>query len=191
MAADTPHSHDKAARLGTVRDATARARARDHPDRKGICRSRPRSTDHRDLSKPRSARISARASSPAPGRSRFKQPCWRMRPRRSVRSATSSRVGEHLIAVENTPKRHNMVVCTLCSCYPWEVLGLPPVWYKSSPYRSRAVIDPSGVLADFGVTLPPETEIRVWDSPPRPAFWCCRCGPRAPKAGARRSLLSW
>jgi nitrile hydratase subunit alpha len=70
----------------------------------------------------------------------------------------------HLIAVENTPQRHNMIVCTLCSCYPWEVLGLPPVWYKSSPYRSRAVIDPRGVLADFGVTLPAETEIRVWDS---------------------------
>ncbi len=63
------------------------------------------------------------------------------------------RVGDHLIAVENTPKLHNMIVCTLCSCYPWDVLGLPPVWYKSSPYRSRAVIDPRGVLADFGVTL--------------------------------------
>ncbi len=68
------------------------------------------------------------------------------------------------IAVENTPQRHNMVVCTLCSCYPWEVLGLPPVWYKSAPYRSRAVKDPRGVLADFGVTLPKDTEIRVWDS---------------------------
>jgi nitrile hydratase len=75
-----------------------------------------------------------------------------------------SRVGDHLVAVENTPKRHNMVVCTLCSCYPWEVLGLPPVWYKSAPYRSRAVKDPRGVLADFGVTLPEDTEIRVWDS---------------------------
>jgi nitrile hydratase len=70
----------------------------------------------------------------------------------------------HLVAVENTPRRHNIVVCTLCSCYPWEVLGLPPVWYKSAPYRSRAVIDPRGVLADFGVTLPAEAEIRVWDS---------------------------
>ena len=75
-----------------------------------------------------------------------------------------SRVGDHLIAVENTPQRHNMIVCTLCSCYPWEVLGLPPVWYKSAPYRSRAVSDPRGVLADFGVALPAETEIRVWDS---------------------------
>ncbi len=75
-----------------------------------------------------------------------------------------SPVGDHLVAVENTPRRHNMIVCTLCSCYPWEVLGLPPVWYKSAPYRSRAVKDPCGVLADFGVKLPKETEIRVWDS---------------------------
>jgi nitrile hydratase len=73
-------------------------------------------------------------------------------------------VGDHLVAVENTPKIHNMVVCTLCSCYPWDVLGLPPVWYKSAPYRSRAVKDPRGVLADFGVDLPTGTEIRVWDS---------------------------
>jgi nitrile hydratase len=76
----------------------------------------------------------------------------------------ASPVGSHLIAVENTPGVHNMVVCTLCSCYPWEVLGLPPVWYKSAPYRSRAVRNPKGVLADFGVTLPPDTAIRVWDS---------------------------
>jgi nitrile hydratase subunit alpha len=76
----------------------------------------------------------------------------------------ASRVGDHLVAVENTPQRHNMIVCTLCSCYPWEVLGLPPTWYKSAPYRSRAVIDPRGVLADFGVKLPEATEIRVWDS---------------------------
>jgi nitrile hydratase subunit alpha len=75
-----------------------------------------------------------------------------------------SRVGDHLVAAENTPATHNMVVCTLCSCYPWEMLGLPPIWYKSAPYRSRAVKDPRGVLADFGVTLPKETEIRVWDS---------------------------
>lgn len=75
-----------------------------------------------------------------------------------------SRTGDHLVVVENTPARHNMVVCTLCSCYPWEMLGLPPVWYKAAPYRSRAVKDPRGVLADFGVSLPKETEIRVWDS---------------------------
>lgn len=76
----------------------------------------------------------------------------------------AGRQGEHLVAVENKPDRHNMVVCTLCSCYPWPVLGLPPVWYKSAPYRAKAVIDPRGVLADFGVQLPAETEIRVWDS---------------------------
>jgi nitrile hydratase len=70
----------------------------------------------------------------------------------------------HLIAVENTPQLHNMVVCTLCSCYPWDVLGLPPVWYKSAAYRSRTVMDPRGVLADFGVTLAADCEIRVWDS---------------------------
>ncbi|HWL80710.1 MAG TPA: nitrile hydratase subunit alpha [Roseomonas sp.] len=74
------------------------------------------------------------------------------------------RQGEHMVAVENTPEEHNLVVCTLCSCYPWPVLGLPPVWYKSAAYRSRAVIDPRGVLADFGVTLPETTRIRVWDS---------------------------
>jgi nitrile hydratase len=75
-----------------------------------------------------------------------------------------SRVGDHLIAVENTPATHNMIVCTLCSCYPWEVLGLPPVWYKSAPYRSRAVNDPRGVLADFGLSLARDVQIRVWDS---------------------------
>jgi nitrile hydratase len=75
-----------------------------------------------------------------------------------------SRVGEHLVAVENTPQTHNMVVCTLCSCYPWDLLGLPPVWYKSTPYRSRTVKDPRGVLRDFGVALPATMQIRVWDS---------------------------
>jgi nitrile hydratase len=75
-----------------------------------------------------------------------------------------SLVGSHLIAVENTPQTHHMVVCTLCSCYPWEVLGLPPVWYKSAPYRTRAVIDPKGVLAEFGVKLPLDAELRIWDS---------------------------
>jgi nitrile hydratase len=76
----------------------------------------------------------------------------------------TGRQGEHMVAVENNADEHNMVVCTLCSCYPWAVLGLPPVWYKSAPYRSRAVIDPRGVLAEFGVTLPETTRIRVWDS---------------------------
>ena len=74
------------------------------------------------------------------------------------------RQGEHMVVVENTPERHNMVVCTLCSCYPWPVLGLPPTWYKSAPYRSRVVRDPRGVLAEFGVTLPDAMEIRIWDS---------------------------
>ncbi|WP_370155502.1 nitrile hydratase subunit alpha [Ferrovibrio sp.] len=74
------------------------------------------------------------------------------------------RQGEHMVAVENTAGIHNMVVCTLCSCYPWPVLGLPPVWYKSAPYRSRAVMDPRGVLQDFGVILPADKQIRVWDS---------------------------
>lgn len=76
----------------------------------------------------------------------------------------SGRQGEHMVALECTPQQHHMVVCTLCSCYPWPVLGLPPTWYKSAPYRSRAVKDPRGVLAEFGVTLPASTAIRVWDS---------------------------
>jgi nitrile hydratase len=76
----------------------------------------------------------------------------------------SGRQGEHMVVVENTPTVHNVVVCTLCSCYPWPVLGLPPVWYKSAPYRSRAVIDPHGVLREFGVEVPDDVEVRVWDS---------------------------
>jgi nitrile hydratase subunit alpha len=76
----------------------------------------------------------------------------------------SGRQGEHMVAVENTPHVHNLVVCTLCSCYPWAVLGLPPTWYKSAPYRARAVKDPRGVLREFGVELPESTQIRIWDS---------------------------
>ena len=76
----------------------------------------------------------------------------------------TGRQGEHIVAVENTPAQHNLVVCTLCSCYPWPVLGLPPTWYKSAPYRARAVKDPRGVLAEFGVHLPATTAVRVWDS---------------------------
>ena len=76
----------------------------------------------------------------------------------------AGRQGEDMVVLENTPGLHNMVVCTLCSCYPWPVLGLPPMWYKSAPYRSRVVIDPRGVLAEFGVTLPEDVDIRVWDS---------------------------
>jgi nitrile hydratase len=76
----------------------------------------------------------------------------------------TGRQGEHMQAVFNTPETHNLVVCTLCSCYPWTVLGLPPVWYKSPPYRSRAVIDPRGVLEEFGLSLPADRKVRVWDS---------------------------
>ncbi|MGE4612511.1 MAG: nitrile hydratase subunit alpha [Paracoccaceae bacterium] len=76
----------------------------------------------------------------------------------------SGRQGEHMVAVENTPEQHNMVVCTLCSCYPWPILGIPPAWYKSDAYRSRAVREPRKVLADFGVTLLPDQNVRVWDS---------------------------
>ena len=72
--------------------------------------------------------------------------------------------GEHMVVVENSPRVHNLIVCTLCSCYPWSVLGLPPVWYKSAPYRSRAVIDPRGVLREFGLDLGEDVEVRVWDS---------------------------
>ncbi len=76
----------------------------------------------------------------------------------------SGRQGEHMVVVENTPDVHNMIVCTLCSCYPWPVLGLPPVWYKSNAYRSRAVIDPRGVLSEFGLSLGDNVAVRVWDS---------------------------
>lgn len=76
----------------------------------------------------------------------------------------SGRQGEHMIALENKPDIHNVVVCTLCSCYPWTVLGLPPIWYKSAPYRSRIVVDPRGVLTEFGLELSDDVEVRVWDS---------------------------
>jgi nitrile hydratase len=84
--------------------------------------------------------------------------------------------GEDTLVVENTPRVHNLVVCTLCSCYPWPLLGLPPVWYKSAPYRSRAVIDPRGVLAEFGLTLADDIEVRVWDSTRSCAISSCRSG---------------
>ena len=100
----------------------------------------------------------------------------------------ASPVGSHLIAVENTPQTHNLVVCTLCSCYPWEVLGLPPTWYKSAPYRSRAVIDPKGVLADFGVSLPAGTEIRVWDSTAETRFIVVPIRPRGTEGWSEEQL---
>jgi nitrile hydratase subunit alpha len=106
------------------------------------------------------ARVVARAwSDPA-----FKE--WLLRDATAAIASMGyqGRQGEHMRVVENTPAVHNLVVCTLCSCYPWPVLGLPPVWYKSPPYRSRAVADPRGVLAEFGTELPEDVEIRIWDS---------------------------
>jgi nitrile hydratase len=100
------------------------------------------------------------------------------------------RVGEHLVAVENTPATHNMVVCTLCSCYPWDMLGLPPVWYKSAPYRSRAVKDPRGVLVDFGVVLPADTRIRVWDSTAETRFLVLPMRPGATEGWSEERLAS-
>ena len=102
----------------------------------------------------------------------------------------ASRVGDHLVAIENTPERHNMIVCTLCSCYPWEVLGLPPTWYKSAAYRSRAVIDPRGVLTDFGVSLPPGTEIRVWDSTAETRFMVLPLRPAGTEGWSEQQLAS-
>jgi nitrile hydratase len=106
------------------------------------------------------ARVVARA---------WSDPAYLERLRRDATAAIAElgymgRQGEHMVAVENSPQVHNLVVCTLCSCYPWPVLGLPPAWYKSNGYRSRAVVDPRGVLAEFGVELPADMEIRVWDS---------------------------
>jgi nitrile hydratase len=96
-------------------------------------------------------------------------PAYAGRLKRDATAAIASlgyagRQGEHMQAVFNTADTHNLIVCTLCSCYPWSVLGLPPVWYKAPPYRSRAVIDPRGVLEEFGLSLPKDTRIRVWDS---------------------------
>ena len=98
------------------------------------------------------------------------------------------RQGEHMVAVANTPEVHNMVVCTLCSCYPWPVLGLPPNWYKSPAYRAKAVADPRGVLADFGVSVPEGPRSGSGIQRRRCVIWSCRCVRRGPKAGARRSL---
>ena len=124
-------------------------------------------------------------------------PAYRERLREDATAAIAElgyggRQGEHMIALENTPDTHHMVVCTLCSCYPWPVLGLPPVWYKSAPYRSRAVADPRGVLADFGVTLAATTS-RSGSGTRRPrcATSSCRCARRAPTAGARSDSPRW
>jgi nitrile hydratase len=101
-----------------------------------------------------------------------------------------SPVGSHLIAVENTERTHNMVVCTLCSCDPWEVLGLPPTWYKSTPYRSRAVIEPRKVLSEFGVTLPAETDIRVWDSTAETRFMVLPMRPAGTEVWSEEKLAA-
>jgi nitrile hydratase len=106
------------------------------------------------------ARVVARAWTD-PG---YKKKLLENAPKAIAELGYTSGQGEHMVVVENGSKVHNMVVCTLCSCYPWPVLGLPPVWYKSAPYRSRAVIDPRGVLREFGVELKDDVEVRVWDS---------------------------
>ena len=100
------------------------------------------------------------------------------------------KVGDHLIAVENTPSTHNMIVCTLCSCYPWDLLGLPPAWYKSAPYRSRTVKEPRKVLADFGVALPDETKVRVWDSTAETRFIVLPMRPAATEGWSEEKLAS-
>ncbi len=108
------------------------------------------------------------------------------RPSRS--SGSQQKVGDHLIAVENTPTTHNMIVCTLCSCYPWDLLGLPPAWYKSMPYRARTVKEPRKVLADFGVTLPDETKVRVWDSTAETRFIVLPMRPAATEGWSEEKL---
>jgi len=101
------------------------------------------------------------------------------------------RQGEYMVAVENTERLHNLVVCTLCSCYPWPVLGLPPTWYKSAPYRSRAVRDPRGVLREFGVTLPETTELRVWDSTAEVRYLVIPQRPAGTEALSESQLARW
>ena len=103
----------------------------------------------------------------------------------------AGRQGEHMVAVEQTADTHHLVVCTLCSCYPWPVLGLPPTWYKSAPYRSRAVKDPHGVLADFGVTLPAKTAIRVWDSTAEVRYLVIPQRPPGSEGLSETALAEW
>jgi nitrile hydratase len=103
----------------------------------------------------------------------------------------SGRQGEHMVAVENTASHHNVIVCTLCSCYPWPVLGLPPAWYKSAPYRARVVRDPRGVLAEFGVELPASTEIRVWDSTAEVRYLVIPRRPPGTEALSEEQLALW
>ncbi|WP_422034663.1 nitrile hydratase subunit alpha [Reyranella sp.] len=105
-----------------------------------------------------------------------------------ARLGLQQKVGDHLIAVENTPATHNMIVCTLCSCYPWDLLGLPPAWYKSAPYRARTVKEPRKVLADFGVTLPEDTKVRVWDSTAETRFIVLPMRPAATEGWSEEKL---
>lgn len=103
----------------------------------------------------------------------------------------TGRQGEHMVAVENTPETHNMVVCTLCSCYPWPVLGLPPSWYKAAPYRSRAVMQPRAVLAEFGVSLPEGTAVKVWDSTAEIRYLVLPMQPEESKGLSEAELADW
>ena len=101
------------------------------------------------------------------------------------------RQGEHIVAVQNTPTQHNMVVCTLCSCYPWPLLGIPPTWYKSDAYRARAVREPRKVLADFGVTLPEGTGVRVWDSTAEVRYLVIPMRPEGTEGLTEEELIPW
>jgi nitrile hydratase len=132
------------------------------------------------------ARVVARAwSDPA-----FRQALLDDATKAAAPFAHDGKVGDHLVAVENTPELHNIVVCTLCSCYPWDVLGLPPVWYKSAPYRSRAVKEPRAVLAEFGVTLPEGTRIRVWDSTAETRFLVLPMRPQGTEGWSEERLAA-
>ncbi len=132
------------------------------------------------------ARVVARAGQTRPSSRR----CSPTRVEAIETLGLEQKVGDHLIAVENTSSTHNMIVCTLCSCYPWDVLGLPPAWYKSTPYRARTVKEPRAVLADFGVTLPADKTIRVWDRRRRRASSCCRCDPKSTEGWSEERLAS-
>jgi nitrile hydratase len=103
----------------------------------------------------------------------------------------TGRQGEHMVAVANTPATHNMVVCTLCSCYPWPVLGLPPTWYKAAPYCSRAVMQPRAVLAEFGVSLPEGTAVKVWDSTAEIRYLVLPMQPEESKGLSEEELAGW
>jgi nitrile hydratase subunit alpha len=102
----------------------------------------------------------------------------------------TGRQGEHMVCVENTAQVHNLVVCTLCSCYPWPVLGIPPVWYKSPAFRAKAVIDPKGVMNEFGCSLPPEVQVRVWDSTAEVRYLVLPCRPTGTEGWTEEQLVA-